>query len=140
MSNTIAALRARDASPRIRPSTYPEPFASRKAGRVKRPLGDLFDALHHRHSRQDEFIYVLEGNATLMTEAGETPLRPGMVAGFAASGTAHHLENHTDRDCLILEVGDRNHSDKVSYPADDLRAEQGADGIRRYTHLDGTPY
>jgi len=87
-------------------------------GRLKHPLNDLFGlknfgvnltrlppgavlALHHQHSHQDEFVYVLEGEPTLFTDAGETQLRPGMVAGFAANGTAHHLENRTERDCVF---------------------------------------
>ena len=78
-------------------------------------------ALHHAHSRQDEFIYVLEGEPTLLTDAGAMELRPGMVAGFPASGTAHHLENRTARDCVILEVGDRTEGDEASYPTEDLR-------------------
>jgi len=112
------ALFASEAPPRSKRTNYPAPFAARVAGRDKRPLGDLFglrnfgvnltrlapgaaSSLHHRHSRQDEFIYVLEGEATLFTDHGETTLRPGMVAGFAANGTAHHLENKSDRDCVI---------------------------------------
>jgi uncharacterized cupin superfamily protein len=151
------ALAAADAPPRMKPTNYPEPFASRMAGRVKRPLGDLFglesfgvnltclqpgavSALHHRHSRQDELIYVLEGEPTLVTDAGEVQLRPGMVAGFPAAGTAHHLENRTDRECVILEVGDRTRGDEVSYPLDDIQAVMGDDGQWRFTHKDGTAY
>jgi len=82
------AIEATQAPPRTKPSNYPEPFASRVAGREKRPLGDLFglksfgvnltrlspgsmSALRHRHSRQDEFVYVLEGEPTLITDSGE---------------------------------------------------------------------
>jgi len=157
MTETPAAMSASDAPPRTRPSNYPEPFAARMAGRIKRPLGDLFglrnfgvnltclrpgavSALHHVHSRQDEFIYVLEGELTLFTDAGATQLRPGMVAGFPANGTAHHLENRTDRDCLILEVGDRLSGDAVRYPQDDIQAVMGDDGKWRFAHKDGTPY
>ncbi|HUB12548.1 MAG TPA: cupin domain-containing protein [Acetobacteraceae bacterium] len=157
MTATPAAMSASDAPPRTRPSNYPEPFAARMAGRIKRPLGDLFglrnfgvnltclrpgavSALHHVHSRQDEFIYVLEGELTLFTDAGATQLRPGMVAGFPANGTAHHLENRTDRDCLILEVGDRLSGDAVRYPQDDIQAVMGDDGKWRFAHKDGTPY
>jgi uncharacterized cupin superfamily protein len=142
-----AAILAAAAPPRTRPSNYPEPFASRMTGREKRPLGDLFGlksfgvnltrlapggvtALHHRHSRQDEFVYVLEGEPVLVTERGETPLRPGMCAGFPAGGTPHHLENR----------GDRAKDDTVAYPADDLQAVMGADGKWRFAHKDGTPY
>jgi len=157
MTDRPAALLAAEAPPRTRPSNYPEPFAARMAGRVKRPLGDVFglksfgvnltrlppgavSALHHRHSRQDEFIYVLEGEPTLFTDAGETRLRPGMAAGFAAGGTAHHLENRTERDCVILEVGDRAAGDATSYPDDDIQAVRGEDGKWRFAHRDGTPY
>lgn len=156
-SHPLVAIVATEAAPRTKPSNYPEPFASRMAGRVKRPLGDPFglenfgvnltrlapgavSALHHRHSRQDELVYVVEGTPTLFTDAGETVLRPGMVAGFAAAGTAHHLENRTDRDCVILEIGDRTAGGGVSYPADDIRAVRDEHGAWRFTRKDGTPY
>src|SRR5262245_19899532 len=102
------SIRALEAPPRARPSTYPELFARLLAGREKRPLGDLFgltnfgvnltrlpsgamSALRHAHTRQDEFVYVLEGRPTLITDAGETLLDPGMCAGFkAGTGDAHH--------------------------------------------------
>ena len=152
-----AAIVAADAPPRAKPSSYPELFASRVAGRVKRPLGELFglrnfgvnltrlrpgaaSALHHLHSRQDEFIYVLEGEPTLFTDARQLRLSPGMVAGFPAGGTAHHLENRTDRDCVILEIGDRAAGDEARYPEDDLHAVMAANGGWRYLRKDGTPY
>ncbi len=64
-------------------------------------------ALHHRHSRQDEFVFVLEGEPTLVTDAGEEVLRPGMCAGFRAGGTAHHLVSRSGGDVVYLEVGNR---------------------------------
>jgi uncharacterized cupin superfamily protein len=151
------ALLACEAPARSKRTNYPEPFAARVAGREKRPLGDLFglrnfgvnltrlapgaaSSLHHRHSRQDEFIYVLEGEATLFTDHGETTMRPGMVAGLPANGTAHHLENNGARDCVFLEIGDRSTGDMVSYPADDLQAVMGTDGRWRFAHKDGTLY
>jgi uncharacterized cupin superfamily protein len=157
MTNKPIAVIATEAPPRAKPSSYPEPFAALVAGRMKRPLGDLFglknfgvnlthlppgavSALHHAHSRQDEFIYVLEGEPTLLTDAGAMELRPGMVAGFPASGTAHHLENRTARDCVILEVGDRTEGDEASYPTEDLQAVMGDDGKWRFSHKDGTDY
>jgi uncharacterized cupin superfamily protein len=157
MNTRAAALHAADAAPRIKPSNYPEPFAARVAGRIKHPLGDLFgltnfgvnltrlapgavSALHHRHSRQDEFIYVLEGTPMLITDEGETPLQPGMVAGFPAQGAAHHLENRSAADCLILEIGDRSAGDAVCYPDDDIEAVLNADGTWHFAHKDGTPY
>jgi uncharacterized cupin superfamily protein len=151
------ALFASEAPPRAKTTNYPEPFAARVNGRLKRPLGELFglrnfgvnltrlapgavSSLHHRHSQQDEFIYVLEGEATLFTDHSQTTLRPGMVAGFPANGTAHHLENKSDRDCIILEIGDRSAGDMVNYPDDDIQAVVGSDGRWRFAHKDGTPY
>ncbi|MBP1805216.1 cupin domain-containing protein [Rubellimicrobium aerolatum] len=151
------ALRAAEAAPRARRSNYPEPFASRMAGREKRPLGDLFgltnfgvnltrlspggeSALLHRHSRQDEFVYILDGAPTLVTDKGEVALGPGMCAGFPAGGVAHQLVNRTERDVLYLEVGDRSPGDEGSYPRDDLRAVLGPDGRWGFTRKDGTPW
>jgi uncharacterized cupin superfamily protein len=156
MNDRSPAVLAAEAPPRIKPSNYPEPFASLMTGRIKRPLGDLFglksfgvnltrlapgavSALHHVHSRQDEFIYVIEGEPTLITDATETPLRAGMVAGFAAASAAHHLENRSDKDCVILEVGDRVAGDEVSYPSDDLKAVL-IDGKWQFFHKDGRAY
>ena len=151
------SLRAEDAPARTKPSNYPEPFASRMAGRLKKPLGDLFglanfgvnltslapgaaSALRHAHSKQDEFIYILQGHPTLHTDEGLTRLAPGMCAGFAhGSGNGHRLLNETTEDVVYLEVGDRTPGDEGSYPDDDLRAEL-VDGKWRFTHKDGTPY
>jgi len=95
-------------------------------------------SVHHRHSRQDEFVYVVEGEPVLVTDAGEMRLRPGFCAGFPAGGTAHHLENRTARDVLYLEIGDRGAGDEVEYPADDLAlVPDPTTGRRRYTHKDG---
>jgi len=152
------AIKALEVPPRTRPSNYPAPFASRMKGREKRPLGDLFglqnfgvnltrlapgsqSALRHAHSRQDEFIYVLEGRPTLITDAGETPLEPGMCAGFrAGTGDGHHLINRSSEDVLYLEVGDRSAQDEGTYPDDDLKAVLGADGGWGFARKDGTPY
>ena len=137
---------------------YPEPFASRVAGRVRRPLGDFFEltnfgvnltrlppgglsALRHTHTREDEFIYILEGEPVLVTNAGETPLRAGMCAGFkAGDGNAHHLLNRTMGDVVYLEIGDRNRGDTVVYPDDDIGRALAPVGGRRFVHRDGTPY
>ena len=57
---------------------------------------------------QDEFVYILEGRPTLVTDAGRTALEPGMCAGFkGGSGDAHHLLNETAEDVVYLEIGDR---------------------------------
>lgn len=154
---TPIALLAADAPPRARPSILPEPFASRMTGREKRPLGDPFgltafgvnltrlrpggqSALLHRHTRQDELVFVLEGEPTLVTDSGEVALRPGMCAGFRAGGPAHHLVNRSGADVVYLEIGDRGPGDEVNYPEDDLRAVLGAEGKWRFVHRDGRPY
>ncbi|MEZ4221530.1 MAG: cupin domain-containing protein [Polyangiaceae bacterium] len=151
------ALLATEVAPRTKPSNYPEPFASRMRKREKRQLGDVFglrnfgvnltrlapggeSALRHTHLTQDEFIYILEGEPTLVTDAGKTKLSPGMCAGFVAgSGDAHHLVNETDADVVYVEIGDRSPGDGAEYPDDDLKAEY-VDGGWRFTHKDGTPY
>ena len=151
------AVTAIEVPPRTRPSTYPADLVARIGGREKRVLGDLFglqnfgvnltrlppgaaSALRHAHEKQDEFVYILEGSCTLVTDAGETPLSAGMCAGFrAGTGDAHHLVNRGDADCLYLEVGDRTLFEAVTYPDDDLKILPGPDGRSVYYRKDGTP-
>jgi uncharacterized cupin superfamily protein len=151
------AVLAASVPPKAKLSNYPEPFFSRMAGREKRALGDYFgvktfgvnltrlkpggeSALLHRHSKQDEFVYILEGEPTLVTDDGEVMLCPGMCAGFPAAGVAHQLVNRTERDVVYLEMGDRTPGDTGIYPADDLAARQDANGAWVFTRKDGTPY
>jgi len=151
------AVLASQVPPRAVHSNYPEPFASAMARRVKRQLGQAFglrhfgvnlvaiepggvSSLRHAHSRQDEFIYVLQGSPTLHTDAGRTRLQPGMCAGFrAGSGDAHRLLNETDEPVVYLEVGDRMPGDEASYPDDDLVAKL-VEGRWCFFHKDGSPY
>ncbi len=153
-----AAMFAVDVSPRTKPSNYPEPFASLMAGREKRQLGDVFglsnfgvnltrlipgsgSALRHSHSKQDEFIYILEGNPILISNQGEFELSPGMCAGFkAGTRNANNLVNRTDRDVVYIEIGDRTSGDTVEYPDDDLKAVLDNEGKWLFTHKDGKPY
>jgi len=155
------AVIAANAVPRAKLTAPPFPpamVAKVASGREKRVLGDLFgltnfgvnltrlapggqSALRHAHGKQDEFVYVLEGEATLITDAGETLLKPGMCAGFkAGTGDAHHLVNRTKNDVVFLEAGDRSAGDSVSYPDDDVVAVYGSDGRWKYSRKDGTPY
>lgn len=137
---------------------YPEPYASLVQGRLKRKLGDVFgltnfgvnlthlspgamSALAHSHSRQDEFIYILAGALTLILGDEEFTLNPGDCYGFkAGTGVAHHLINQSTETVTYLEISDRTVGDEVSYPNDDLKAIQSADGLWRITHKDGSPY
>jgi uncharacterized cupin superfamily protein len=142
------AIVAAEAAPKARQSNYPEPFLTRMRRREKRPLGDMFglknfgvnltrlapggeSALLHRHSKQDELVYILEGTPTLVTDRGEVQLAPGMCAGFPAAGLAHQLVNRTD--------SDRTPGDEGSYPADDIAAKLTPGGWV-FTHKDGRPY
>jgi uncharacterized cupin superfamily protein len=153
----LIALRAEDAPPRTKPSNYPEPFASMMAGRLKRPLGDLFglsnfgvnltrlapnsvSALRHAHTKQDEFIYVLQGRPVLITDEGRTQLEPGICTGFkAGTGNGHALVNESADEVVYLEVGDRTPGDTVTYPDDDLQATL-VEGSWKFTRKDGIPY
>ncbi len=157
MSETRPVIRAADVPPRAKLSNYPEPFASRMRGRDKRPLGDVFglasfgvnltrlapgaqSALRHAHTQQDEFVYILEGRPTLITDVGRSALAPGMCAGFkGGAGDAHHLVNETAEDVVYLEIGDRLPGDGATYPDDDIEARR-FEGGWRFTHKDGTPY
>ncbi len=151
------AIHATEVLPRTKPSNYPEPFASRMAGREKRALGDIFgitnfgvnltrlapnaiSALRHSHSKQDEFIYILQGNPTLQTDEGKIQLSPGMCAGFkAGTGNGHNLINETSEEVVYLEIGDRTPGDEGSYPDEDLQALL-VEGKWHFAHKDGTPY
>ncbi|MEL6752133.1 MAG: cupin domain-containing protein [Pseudomonadota bacterium] len=148
--------KATDVEPRGKKSNYPEPFASMMAGRVKRQLGDAFglknfgvnlttlepgavSALLHVHSVQDEFVYILDGTATLVLESGEHELGPGDCMGFPANGEGHQLANRSNAPVTYLEIGDRLPGDSGSYPKDDLVATMTDKGWA-FTHKDGTPY
>ena len=151
------AIFALDAPKRIKPSNYPQPFASQMQGREKRLLGELFgltnfgvnltqlapgavSALRHAHSKQDEFVFILEGHPTLQTDEGNTRLSPGMCAGFkAGSGNGHRLVNETLEVVVYLEVGDRSPGDEALYPDDDLKAVL-VDGKWAFQHKDGRLY
>jgi len=149
------AIKAIDVVARARRSVYPAALAAPVLARDKRVLGDLFglrnfgvnmttlepgaqSALMHRHSAQDEFIFVVEGLMTLHTDHGSVDLSPGMCAGFPADGLAHHLANHSASPATYLEIGDRRENDVVSFPRDDLHSPAGSP--RRFLRKDGSSY
>jgi uncharacterized cupin superfamily protein len=152
----LPAIDPRDV-PAQRGVSYPAPFAQRVSGRVSRRVGDALglrnfgvnltliepggqSALRHWHTRQDEFIYILEGELVLVTDEGEQVLTQGMAAGFpASSGDGHHLVNRTAHPAVYLEVGDRAPGDDVYYPDDDL-VGQAAPAPRVFRNRDGQPY
>jgi uncharacterized cupin superfamily protein len=138
-------------------SIYPAPFAEPLKGREKRALGDAaglsqfgvnlvtlqpgaWSSQRHWHENEDEFIYVLDGEVTLITDAGETVLRPGMAAGFpAGKPDGHHLINRSDRPARYLEVGTRAATEVAHYSDIDL-AGRKKDGRFVFTHKNGEPY
>lgn len=137
-------------------SNYPEPFATRVSGKIKKPLGDFFGikkfgvnltelsgnseaTLLHKHSKQEEFIYVISGNPTLICGNTETQLQPGMCAGFTPLGKPHRLVNRSATPAIYIEIGDRVEGDEVSYPEDDLVAVS-KENKWRFEHKDGRSY
>jgi len=144
--------------PESNSTSYPEPFRDGGSNRWYRRVGDHaglknfgvnltrivpggMSSQRHWHTKEDEFVYVLEGEVVLVTDAGEEILKPGMCAGFpAGAANGHHFRNRTSKDVLLLVVGDRVHSDECHYPDIDLYIGPGADGKHRFTRKDGTPY
>jgi len=138
-------------------STYPAPFGNPLVGREKRALGDAlqltqfgvnlvtlppgsWSSQRHWHANEDEFVYVLEGEVTLVTDAGEETLGPGMAAGFpAGNADGHHLINRSDRPVLYLEVGTRAANEVAEYSDIDMVArKQGGRFV--FTRKNGEPY
>ena len=107
---------------------------------VRLPPG-LWSSQRHWHTHEDEFVYVVEGEVVLVTDAGERVLRAGMVAGFPAGRPdGHHFINRSNRDALFLEVGNRAREDAVFYSDIDMEWRPTPDGEGVYVHRDGTPY
>jgi len=103
---------------------------------LRLPAG-AWSSQRHWHSHEDEFVYVLEGEVVLVTDAGEEILRAGDSAGFkAGERDGHHLVNRSNHEAIVLEVGGRDERDGGEYPDIDLMFEP--DGS--YRHKDGTPY
>ncbi|MBA3392204.1 MAG: cupin domain-containing protein [Deltaproteobacteria bacterium] len=152
MPLSLAALDPRELVPRTS-SGYPEPFRSRVLPREKRALGDALglttigvnlttlppgkeSAMRHWHTREDELVFVVEGEVVLVTDQGEQLLTAGTCAGFPAGvANGHQLVNRSDRPARYLEISNRDPEDTVEYPDVDL-AYRG----KAFTHKDGTPY
>ena len=144
--------------PESNASSYPEPLRGPNLHRYNRRLGNHAglrnygvnltrvvpggqSSYRHAHSHQDEFVYVIEGEVVLETDAGAQTLTTGMCAGFpAGTGDAHRFVNRSAADVVLLVVGDRTTGDEVTYPDVDLHGCSDDSGIFRFTHKDGTPY
>ncbi|MBI1209135.1 MAG: cupin domain-containing protein [Azospirillum sp.] len=137
-------------------SGYPVPFDALCRFREKRALGDVggltnfgvnlvilppgqASSQRHWHSKQDEFVWILEGEATLITDTGETVVGPGQCACFPAGvPDGHQLVNKSDRPVRYLEVGDRSPGDSGAYPDIDL-AFAACGPTYRFIRKDGSP-
>jgi uncharacterized cupin superfamily protein len=136
-------------------SSYPAPFHLAAGERERRSLGTAgglsdfgVNLLHlppgawssqrHWHSHEEEFVWVVEGEVVLVTDAGEETLRAGDCAAFPkGSANGHNLINKSSRMAVCLEVGTNSNDDVCTYPDIDMRVSIGDGG---YVHMDGTPY
>lgn len=136
---------------------YPAAFAEITKGRFLKRLGDEVgldqfgvnitrlepgsgSALRHWHENEDEFVYILAGQATLIEDDGKTLLNPGDAAGFKAGvSNGHHLVNESDTDLVYLEIGTRAATERGHYPDDDLAVVKDENGYN-FTHKNGDAY
>lgn len=134
---------------------YPPPFDAPCAERIRQRLGDAggltdfgvnlmhlppgnWSSQRHWHSHEDEFVYVLAGELTLVEDGGETVLGAGGCAAFAKNtGNGHHLVNKSDTTAVYLEVGSRAAADLTICSDIDMMSAN-ADG--RFVHKDGSRY
>ncbi len=150
------SVRATDLPERVG-TDYPPPYDTPCLERRRRALGDAFglsqfgvnlmelppgawSSQRHWHEREDEFVYVLEGEVDLVTDAGSTALSAGMIAGFrAGEPNGHHLVNRSDRVARVLEIGTRSNAETAHYAdIDMLYREVGVP--EGYYRRDGSPY
>lgn len=139
--------------PQTNATGYPPPFDNAVKGRLYRRLAPVAGLVHlgashvtltpgawssqrHWHMDEDELVVMLEGEAVLVEDAGETILHAGDVACFAAGmPSGHHLQNRSDAACVFVAIGAGPRLLGGDYPDIDMRF--GPDG---YTRRDGTPY
>lgn len=137
---------------------FPEPFRSTLGPYEGRALGDYFglthfgvavdilppnsqSALRHWHTRSDELVLMLEGELTLITDAGESLLKPGMCAGFKSDvDNGHHLVNRSSAPAKYLVIGSRVSGDEARYPDDDFQWVAEKNGSWYAARKDGTRY
>lgn len=157
MAGKVMVLRAADVEAVRGAHRMPKVFRPRFDGRLRARLGDALglgrfgvnivtlepgasSSVRHWHTREDEFVYVLSGAVTLVTDAGRTELTEGMCAGFPGGvEDGHCLVNEGSADAVVLEVGDRDPQDDCYYPDDDMRILH-SEGGGVFEHRDGTPY
>jgi uncharacterized cupin superfamily protein len=134
-------------------SHYPSPFDVPCSGQATQRLARIagltlfgvnltviepgaWSSQRHWHSHEDEFIWVLEGELTLVTDAGEEILRAGDCVAFRRGDPdGHHLVNKSSLPAKVLEIGNSDPQDRCAYSDIDMIAD-----ARGYVHRDGTPY
>ena len=132
---TKPALDPRAVTPQTS-SDYPEPYRSRVVPRERRRIGDALgltkigvnlttlapgkeSSMRHWHTHEDEFIYIVEGEVVLRTDAGEQALSAGMCAGFAAGdANGHQLINRSGAPAVYLEISNRVQPGDTTYYSD----------------------
>lgn len=137
---------------------YPTEYTGRIIDRERRALGDAFgltqfgvnlthlppgeiSAQRHWHSSEDEFVYIVDGELTLVTDVGETIMTAGMVAGFPAGvENGHHLVNKSNHMAAFLEVGTRADADEGYYPDCDMQARKKPGEDYVFTRKDGSSF
>lgn len=137
---------------------YPAPFHEIAKGRFRKRIGDAggmsafgvnlcrlepgsASSQRHWHEREEEMVYMLEGELVLVDASGETPLRPGDTAAFKPGvADGHHLVNRSDRAALFLEIGTRPEADVVHYTEIDLILRDDGAGGDLFTDRAGKPY
>jgi uncharacterized cupin superfamily protein len=142
------------AVPERKGSSYPTPFSEAVGARIKQALGnaggltdfgvnltrlppDAWSSQRHWHTSEDEFVYILSGELTLITDAGEQTLRTNDCAAFPKNvPDGHHLINRGSEMAVYLEIGTRSADPTCSYPDIDLHVDPKVG----YQHKDGTPY
>ncbi len=136
---------------------YPEPFNEPCSKREWREMGNAlgltqfgvnltvlppgtWSSQRHWHMKEDEFVYILDGEVVLVTDDGEQTLRAGMAAGFpAGKRDGHHLINRSDRPARLIEMGTRAETENGEYSDIDM-IFAARDGVESYFHKNGKPY
>lgn len=136
---------------------YPSPYREMMVGRSSLRLGDAagltdfganlvmlepgaMSSLRHWHLHEDEFVMIVQGVCTLVTDQGATDLSPGDCAAFKAGDPdGHHFINHTDSEVRFLVIGSRAPREVATYSDVDFRVEQGG-GVNTFTYRDGSPW
>jgi uncharacterized cupin superfamily protein len=143
--------------PTITGTLYPSPFDEPCRARHRTRLADAagltqygvnlvrlepgaWSSQRHWHIAQDEFIYIVSGEITLVTDAGAEILHAGDCAGFkAGAADGHHLQNRSNADASFLEMGTRLAEDGAFYSDIDMKVPPHSEP-GTYTRRDGTPY